>query len=201
MLFRSRPRSVKTKYVRVQEAAVEQEAMPAGVKIEKRQGIKFDLCMNPTSGERRHLKQLMQRQDFWTISALLDANLRDTPAAIPIHVQLGGSSTDSHLQLASWTLAQLDIWQRLGLLTGMLSETLHIPLISIRGPHWQLCVVKCKPGGKKTFYGEQSLGDMRKLLDIYKILATLRRLHRWLPAAADIEMGRIRDILGGGDWW
>ena len=112
--------------------------------------VDFVMGIIPSRTEGKLVTKLCQRTPSYTISPTTQS-VRAMPVAVSIEVKVNtvGGQPKSFLQLGTWCVAQLKVWEILRA-TRALSETLLLPLLSIQGARWFLLILECEPDGSKV---------------------------------------------------
>ncbi|KAK7704300.1 hypothetical protein SLS57_010549 [Botryosphaeria dothidea] len=105
---------------------------------------------------------------------------------------------EAEVQLSNWVSAHFTHLRLLSSDYGELSsESIPaLPLILIQGDVWRLCIAKSESLHELHIIKYQVIGNTETILGIYKLLASLRRLARWVRH--DYWPWFVRHILNQG---
>ncbi|KAL9124350.1 MAG: hypothetical protein Q9217_006311 [Psora testacea] len=107
--------------------------------------------------------------------------IRFRPVAVSIETKRESNHDDTAvLQLGMWTISHFLNLQRLLGDRKALEDLPVLPILSIAGHSWRLMLASIAAGQKLELIGYTVLGDTVSLVGIYKIIASLRSLGRWV---------------------
>jgi len=104
--------------------------------------------------------------------------LKYFPAPVPVETKTTrGDLEDAKVQLGVWVAAW---FRRIRLLPHRTDEaTIPVPMITVDGAKWAVYYA-CEREDKIIIYGPLDLGDTNTIDGIYKLLACLRAIGRWV---------------------
>lgn len=100
------------------------------------------------------------------------------PMAISMETKCGAVGEDeAHLQLGTWAHAH---FARLLQLVPKGTKMPMLPLVKIQCHEWKLMIAEQIEDNKIVIWTQEALGGTQKVSEIYKLVAGIRRLARWI---------------------
>ncbi len=105
--------------------------------------------------------------------------IRFNPIAVSIETKRGAVDEDTaYVQLGMWTAAH---FAKLRQLTQDRSAALPVlPLVLVQGHEWKMMLASMKPDPRIEMLADLPLGDTRTLSGVYRVIAAIRRLAKWI---------------------
>lgn len=105
--------------------------------------------------------------------------IRFNPVAVSIATKRGAVDEDiAYVQLGMWTAAH---FAKLRQLTQDRSAALPVlPVVLVQGHEWKMMLASMKPDARLEMLAYLSLGDTGTLSGVYRVIAAIRRLAKWI---------------------
>ena len=130
--------------------------------------------------QSRIIAKLSTRRDFnLTINATAAEWFRFKPIAVSIETKRGAISQDeAYLQLGIWTAAHFAKLRQL--MQDSCAALPVLPVLFVQGHEWKLILAIMTSESRLEMHAYLSLGETGSLAGIYRVLASLRRLSKWI---------------------
>ena len=138
----------------------------------------FALIIHPRAGVEEDVVHKCQAAGTASINQTSVEYLRFAPIAVSIETKRGAVNEDeAHIQLALWVFAH---FAKLKQLANCNSVMPVLPLVKILGHDWYLMLAERLPDQRIVILKEVHLGRTRTALGIFQVVASIRRLARWV---------------------
>lgn len=161
--------------------------------------VDYAIIIEPPKDMRGCVRKQARRHGVHSINHTAQEHICHDPIAISIETKRRAIEEDeAEVQLSNWVSAHFTHLRLLSSDYGELSsESIPaLPLILIQGDVWRLCIAKSESLHELHIIKYQVIGNTETILGIYKLLASLRRLARWVRH--DYWPWFVRHILNQG---
>lgn len=163
--------------------------------------VDYAMIIEPTEEMKARIVETLSRQLYTrkqrvvpSINAPSAEWIRFEPIAVSIETKRHTDYQDSgELQLGSWTIAH---FLKLRQLMRDPSQDLPVlPVVYIVVHQWRLMLAHEKPGPRLNVHSYMVLGETSSFVGIYRIIAAIRRLARWVDE--EYRPWLEREVLSG----
>lgn len=100
------------------------------------------------------------------------------PLVINVETKAGAKGdVKVRIQLGTWLVAH---FKRLRQLTTETAQLPSLPVLSVQGKSWWLLLATLRPSGQIHLIEGRMFGETSSVLGVYKVVAVIRRLARWI---------------------
>lgn len=161
--------------------------------------VDYAIIIEPPKDMRGCVRKQARRHGVHSINHTAQEHICHDPIAISIETKRRAIEEDeAEVQLSNWVSAHFTHLRLLSSDYGELSSEPipALPLVLIQGDVWRLCIAKSESLHELHIIKYQVIGNTETILGIYKLLASLRRLARWVRH--DYWPWFVRHILNQG---